>query len=399
MFLSLLLTALLAAQPSSGASLNQAEAAELARNGQYEQALDAFRRIAAANPRDHQARLWIGRLHLWMGHPSLAEPVYRSVLLESPQNIDAMIGLGRALAGLHRTDDALEVLKKAEEAAPDNPEVLSALGQTYRTAGHGTRSLRYYQRAVAAAPTPENVESLHDTRFTEGHRVESNSFFESFNAPLPDTRASDITVNVRMANRLRLFGRGQVQRKFSHTEGRGGLGLEWRWRPETTLLGHAFVGPGNNVLPEVDANLEVDHRYDTAEWMLGYRFIQVGGAEVSVVSPAVTWAYSERLSLGLRYSVSITNLGGNREPNHSGTLNGAYRVHPRAWVSLAYARNNESFDTLSVDRVGGFHADTASGGLRYELPSLTSLSGTYEYQWRRGGIEMSRVRISIAQRF
>jgi tetratricopeptide (TPR) repeat protein len=56
----------------------------LAQGRQYEQALDAFRRLAAANPDDHDARLWIARLHGWMGHPDQAEAVYRSVLLEDP---------------------------------------------------------------------------------------------------------------------------------------------------------------------------------------------------------------------------------------------------------------------------------------------------------------------------
>ena len=67
------------------------EATALARDGRHEAALDAFRRIAAANPRGHEARLWIARLHLEMGNPELAEPVFRSVMLEDPASFDATL--------------------------------------------------------------------------------------------------------------------------------------------------------------------------------------------------------------------------------------------------------------------------------------------------------------------
>src|SRR5687768_12515908 len=70
-----------------------ADAARLADDGNTAAALDAFRQIAAANPDDHAARLWIARLHERMEHPELARPVYESVLLEDPANLEARLGL------------------------------------------------------------------------------------------------------------------------------------------------------------------------------------------------------------------------------------------------------------------------------------------------------------------
>jgi YaiO family outer membrane protein len=401
MLLSLLLTGLLTAQAPASAQLTHAEAAELATSGSHEQALDAFRRIAAKNPGDREARLWIGRLHLWMGHADLAEPVFRSVMMEDPDSVDAMVGLGTALTTLHRSDEALEILQRAEAAAPQNPEVLAALGRTHRDAGQTTTSLGYLQRAVEGAPTADNRQQLRHTRIVHDHRVESASFFETYNASVSDAAATDLALNLRMTDRFRVLGRGQVQRKFDDTEGRGGLGLEWRWRPETAFVTQAIVGPGNEVLPEVDAYLGVDHAYGAAEWTLGYRFIRVADTEVSVVSPAVMWWQSEKLGFCIRYSLSVTSFGGDlgNDENHSVLLNGTYRLRPRVWANLGYARNNESFDTLSADRLGQFRADTALGGLRLDFTSLTSLSGQYEYQWRPENIQMGRFRLFISQRF
>jgi len=59
----------------------------------------------------------------------------------------------------------------------------------------------------------------------------------------------------------------------------------------------------------------------------------------------------------------------------------------------------ESFDTFSTDRLGEFRANTVSGGLRIDLPTLTSILGVYEFQWREQDVNMSRITISFAQRF
>lgn len=402
MLLSLIFTGLLAAQAQPAPpSPSHTEAAELAQRGEYEQALDAFRCIAVANPADHAARMWIGRLHLWMDNPELAEPVFRSVLLEHPARVDARVGLGLALVAQGRADEALEVLEPAEGAAPDNPDVIVALGRAHRQAGHTTRSLGYMERAAAMAPTMENRQLLEQVRFAHGHRVESTSFFETFSGPLTDTRSSDLTVNVRINDRLRVLGRGQVQRKFGSTEQRGGAGLEWRWMPFTTVATQVLIGRGNDILPETDAKLEIAHATGRAEWNLGYRFFEFGIGDVSVVAPAVTWYHDTRLMVGLRYALALTNfdLGGERTENHSGTLHGAYLVYPRVWATLAYARGVENFENLSPDRIGDFDANTVSGGVRIDLPSLTSLFGVYDHQWRSGGAEMNRFTISFAQRF
>ena len=64
-----------------------------------------------------------------------------------------------------------------------------------------------------------------------------------------------------------------------------------------------------------------------------------------------------------------------------------------------YTSGVEDFDTFSIDRIGDFRANGAAAGVRYDLPTLTSLKGVYEYQWRDRGVNMGRVIVSFAQRF
>jgi YaiO family outer membrane protein len=404
MFGALLLTTLLAG-PAGDAQASQvpthAEAAELARQGDEQAAMDAYRRLAAANPRDHQARLGIARLHLAMGHPELAEPVFRSVLLEDPKNTEAMLGVGSSLSSLGRLDEALIELDRAAQAAPGNADALAALGVTHLRASNTTLAVSYLEQAVATTPTPENMRALEDARRAHGHSVQLGGLFEGFDNGSDDTWGGDLTVNVRLKDRLRLIARGQLQDKFGVSDARGGAGLEWRWRPDASLYVHGLGGPDNLVLPQGEGRLALSYRPGAVAWTASVQVMDFSTATLSTVSPEMTWWTSDRASIGLRYTLSLTSLDGSDDltASSSGALTTAYRVNPRTWFNLGYAIGIEDFDALSVDRIGRFSAHTVTGGLRVDLRTLTTLLGTYQYQWRSGDETLNRVVVALRQSF
>ena len=400
-----LLMSLLAAPPAAAAAgqiPTAAEATALAQEGNHRAALDAFRRIAAANPRDHAARLWIARLHGSMGNPKLAEPVYRSVLLEDPASLDAMLGLGATLVALGRTDDGIEMLRRAENIQPQNAAVLAELGNAHRVAGNSNLGVLYAERALTIAPTESHRLALEAARVTHAHRVEVTSFGEQYNTAAPNTGSVDLRLNYRWREDLRVIARAQHQRKFAFSEQRAGAGVEWRWRPETTLFGQVLAGPTDNqVLPRVDVNGEITHTARSTQWVGGYRFFDFPSARVSVLSPGVTWWPTARTSVAARYYLSMTDFPTltGLEQDHSASFRGARRILPRVWLNAGYAYGTESFETLSPDRVGDFRAHTASGGIRFDLPSLTSIYGVYEQQWRPNSVRMGRFSVSLQQGF
>ena len=71
----------------------------------------------------------------------------------------------------------------------------------------------------------------------------------------------------------------------------------------------------------------------------------------------------------------------------------------RLSLGAAYARGNESFDIVSVDRLGRFRADTVAGGARIDLRSLTSVAVGVEHQWRSGDRQLTRVTVDLVQHF
>ena len=403
---SLLLIALLTAGTPDQVSLEQArptfaDAVQLANDGHESEALAAFQRLVSANPNDLEARLWIARLHERMNHPSLAEAVYRSVLLEDGENVEAMLGVASTLLARDEPDEAIEMLEGALALAPQSDVVVAALGRAHRDAGSTFRAIAYLERAVELSPTEQHRLSLESARLSYLHHVETRGFSEEYNGNTPDTRAGDVAVSIRLSDTLRVNGRGQVQRKFGIQEERGGGGVEWRWARRVALRGQALIAPDAAVIPEGDFLGELDYMYRRTTWSAGVRYFDFTGAWVTVMSPSVTWPVSDRVSLGLRYALAITqtNTLDSRQRGHSVQLRGAYRWYPRLSLLAGYAGGVEDFDTFSIDRIGDFRANSVSGGARYELPTLTSLLGQYEHQWRERGINMGRVTVSIAQRF
>lgn len=160
MFAVLLLTTLLAAADPQAAQVPVAQPEDLAEAGNYKEALVAFRQRVAANPSDLDARVWIGWLHERMGRPDLAEPVYRSVVLEAPAHVDAAIHFAALLTKQGNAQEAVRVLERAKSAEPRNPDLLVVLGNAHLRVSNKELGRAYLELAAALSPTPENVNAL-----------------------------------------------------------------------------------------------------------------------------------------------------------------------------------------------------------------------------------------------
>src|SRR5262245_46515781 len=131
-----------APQPAADA---RTQAEQLARSGSYRAALERFQALAAANPNDVEARVWIARLHALLGHDERAVAVYESIIATHPLHFDALVGLGDAFIRMGSLREASDVLARAETQGADVPSLLAAQGRLHHALGHLKRALGYYQ--------------------------------------------------------------------------------------------------------------------------------------------------------------------------------------------------------------------------------------------------------------
>jgi tetratricopeptide (TPR) repeat protein len=398
--LFLLLLAQDVAPAPNAAPSDLSAAIELAQSGRNAEALAAMQKIAAASPEDRLTRLWIANIHMRMGHPELAEPVYRSITVEDPDNVDAWVGLGTALLHQDRIVEGLDTLRRLEESAAENPNVVAALASAYQLAGDDRRSILYRQRLVTMSPTKANVMLLEDARRAYGHRIEAQGYDEDFSGATPSTRVSDIAINYRLSEVVRVTGRAQLQTTTGHREDLEGGGIEWRWTPWGVFTGQVLVGDDNRVLPQRDYLGRIDYGYRRATWTGQLRYFDFFGANVLMLSPGVTVAPTPRWTIGLRYALTSTDLATlTGIKGNTFDLRVARELRPRIWARGGYVRGVDNFENFSIDEAGDFRANTATAALQILLPSLTSIVGSYDYQWRKDDVRMGRARIALVQAF
>ena len=396
----LLLTTLLSVQAPDP----KAEAERLARNGAYEEALEQFRALAVVNPADLEARTWVARLHVIMGHLRQGEDVYRSILIESPDRLDALVGLGSVLVSLGRLDEARALLTRAEKLSPADLEVLAAQGGLNLADAQDRLAVGYYGRASVIAPEQNDLRlNVEEARRRYDHRIEATYFNEAFSDTTPETQSGEITLNLRINQQLRVFGRGQQERRFSRTDARAGGGFEWQTHQPALSSLHAFalVGPDNDVLPQVDSGLGLGWIHRTATFMMNGRYFDFANAQMWAVGPALRINVRDDLMVSGSYMHTVTEFAGLDDlfGGNSADIRAGFRIQPRLWLEAGYAHGIENFDRVTIDRLGRFRADTVSGTARLDLHSLTSIGATYEYQRVEGGAKMGRVTAKLIQSF
>ena len=379
----------------------RAEAERLAKTGAYAEALQRFQAIAAANPNDIDARLWIGRLHLRMGQSARAVGVFESIAATQPQNVDALVGLGQALMDVGRWDDAGDALNRAEALAADRPDVLAAQGRYHGANNRPTLGLAYYERAILAAPSDAAIRAEADwLRASRAHRAEFWYDFQGYDPSAGEMHAGTAEVNARINDAFRIFGRGQGQDFDGTREGRGGGGIEW-FAHRTVRLRAGILAGDTTWLPQTDVFGDAQFATRRVRWLLTGRFFDFDGVDLVVAGPGISVDLTPHLAVTAHYLVSRTSFQLDDSTNSSG--NGSVgidaAVTDRLKLSASYRRGIEGLDWLTADRINATDANTYVLGAAIAATPFVGISGSYAYQERTGDLTAHRARAGLTIKF
>ena len=124
----------------------------LLRQKMYFQALPVLKDAVAAKPKDGRPNLLYAQALLESGDDAEAEKYFRTVL-EAGTDPGAALGLGRALAGQGKLDEAVTVFQTAAAADPTYKPALLDLAALYEKAGQPTQAAAIYRQF------PENAQA------------------------------------------------------------------------------------------------------------------------------------------------------------------------------------------------------------------------------------------------
>ncbi len=138
-------------QPDSMTDL-RTEALALEQAGDIPAALSAYERALAATPDDAELLADLGRLAGRMVQHQLAEAFYARLLLRQPDRLEAVDGLTRALRDQHRYADAIEIVRPAIQAHPQDGRLWNTLGTVLQQQGESRLALTFFEEAARLAP-------------------------------------------------------------------------------------------------------------------------------------------------------------------------------------------------------------------------------------------------------
>jgi Tfp pilus assembly protein PilF len=380
----------------------RAEAERLAKSGAYAEALKRFQAIAAANPSDTSARLWIARLHMEMGEPNRAAAVFESIIATEPQNVDALTGLGLAQLAAGHTDEAMDALSRAEALAGDRVEVLEAQGRLHAAAGRSTLALAYFDRAAALQPTNEAIRRAAEAvRVARAHRLEFGYDLQHFNTDRDNTHTGTIEVNARLADTFRVFGIGQTHRAFEQYDNRAGGGIEWTPTGSLWLRTGAIFGSDTVELPTVDIFGSIVHRGKHVHVGFDLRYVDFdGAANLWIGGPTLAFVINHDVTAYTEYHRGRTQPEfGHSSTNDSVTLGLHSRLGSRASGMVEYGHGIDRLDWITFDRLGAPDANTISFGAGFDLTPFVTLDGRYDYQSRPDDVSVQRGSARLTFRF
>lgn len=380
----------------------RAEAERLANSGEYAQALQQFQSVAAANPDDIDARLWIARMHAKLGHPEHAADVYRSILSVQPQQADALLGAGEALIALDRLNEASELLKQAEALSPDRPAILAAQGRLHHAANHTTLSLAYYNRALALDPNNAQLRAEADTvRAERAHRLEVDYDFQHPNTGQDDGHLGTFVLNARANDTVRVVAAGQTETLYGVSDQRAGGGFEFALSRKVNLNIGALFGFNPVYLPETDVYGEIT--YTDRRMTVGAVVRHAGfedDSDVLLIGPELVARVSNSFEASITYlrgssdaSDGFSNISTDTVAIH---LDGA--VNKQVRLGLGYTHGIDRVDWLTSDRIG-LEADTLDIRGNFSITPFVGLEVGYAFQSRPADIQIHRARAGLTFRF
>jgi YaiO family outer membrane protein len=349
--------ALAQSQASDLADLRR-QAEQLRREQRLPEALAAYRRVVAEDPRSFEDRFWVAKLEGWTGDLPAADRGFGRLLAERPDDYDTRVAL--ADVRLWRGDTAA------------TRELLTGLRLEY----------------PADAEVRRRIEALE-------HRVHSARWeadFEYYGERLSGGAAASgaaLSLATRPHERFRWRAVAGVQEKFERTEPRAGGEIGLRFGPRVELVGSVAFAPGAEVLPRGSYGAGASHLVARGVVLSAdYAFLDYLDAGVHQAGPAVE-VYAGPCLVAGRVRWAATSFAGSAGAVHDGaaSLSLGRLYGPGNLVRVFAGTGSESFTQPSREQVGRFDARTIGLSWRHYVTPGLGLEALYAHQDRSGGAE------------
>lgn len=147
-------------------------------SGRYEAGAAAFRRLLVRNPQDADAHIGLGEALAGLGQGAEAEASYRRAVAVEPAYWSAYTALAAHLFRRGKSDEAVAAMRKVTELVPSSATAWSNLGGVLQMQGQFAESLEAYRHSLRLEPSKEAYSNLATTYFLQGRFAEAVANYE-----------------------------------------------------------------------------------------------------------------------------------------------------------------------------------------------------------------------------
>ena len=190
------LAALQPAEPSSQAQLVMTQGLILRDAGKLEEAYALMKEGAARFPANPDLLYDFALMAEKVGHLEVMEKTLRDVMAQAPDNHHAYNALGYSLAERNvRLDEALVLVTKALEMAPEDPFIMDSMGWVQYRLGKLDEAEKYLRRAYELRNDVEIAVHLGEVLWHKGKKADAQKLWRQAKAkdPKNDTLKNTLT--------------------------------------------------------------------------------------------------------------------------------------------------------------------------------------------------------------
>ncbi|HVG20939.1 MAG TPA: tetratricopeptide repeat protein [Blastocatellia bacterium] len=120
--------------------------------GQYQQAIEAYKRAVKINPEYADANYNLGMAYSSLGQYKEAIEAYKTAIRINHDYDAAYYNLGHAYSNLKQYDNSVKAFRQAIRKKPDYVEAYYGLGNAYLNSGDGEKAVHTFEEAIRLKP-------------------------------------------------------------------------------------------------------------------------------------------------------------------------------------------------------------------------------------------------------
>jgi tetratricopeptide (TPR) repeat protein len=388
----------------------QAEVRKQAEAQDWDSAMKIVDRQVARDPRNMDVRAWRARVLMWSGHLADAEKEYLEVLQFARSDPDNWMGLASVYLREGRVEEALRMLSRAVELAPQRADLRAARARTLRTMGERNEARMEFQKALNLDPTSMEAKAgLISVRGEPRHELRFGQDNDLFNFTGAN-RAGWLSLLSQWTPHWATRFAGNFYERSGIRAGKFSGAITGHLQRWGSLTAGGAAGHDNGVIPKSEAFFEIDHGWKFNEptylravefvcgqhwyWYQASRILTLNGATIAYFPLDFTVSLS---ATGARSSFS----GTGAEWRPSGVARLGFPLagwgEKRLSGNIFFAAGTENF--AQIDQLGRFASQSYGGGLRLQIKARQDFTGYASYQKRTQGRTNTSFGLSYAIHF